>query len=155
TTMTRIQQNHITMRWAHTGIFLTLLLGGIGVLCLMAAVAEFAGQWNQVFRLSEHLYGIQCALLGLVDLRLAILTWGLAIQCPAYAAYGEAVASFEEIQAVPQEDRERIERRFNQVIKIVLRWMLGFGLVFGLASYLDGYFITGSLAGSWNEGILQ
>jgi serine/threonine protein kinase len=158
-TVQRIQKKRITTRRAHAGITLTLLLVGSGVLCFMAAVAEFAGHWDQIVQLdSDHLYGILCALWGFVSFSLAILTGPLAIKCYTHATYGEAVLYFELLQAVPEEDQNRDEQRAKQFNRAFWRWLvgclLGFGVVFGAVAYFDGSIFLLLLTRSWDNGLL-
>lgn len=142
-TLTRIQKKRITVAWAHAGIALTAVLIVVGALCFAAVVAEFAGQWDRALALQvANLPGIHCGLAGLGDVLLALCFGKLALQCYTYAAHGEAVAAFEELQAIPEVEQRRGEQRARRFGKAVRRWFvglyLGLGTLLVLAAYLDG-----------------
>lgn len=84
-------------------------------------------------------------LLALADLLTAILTGTLAVKCYAYAAHGEAVAFFEQLQAVPETEQKQGELRAKQSKRALWRWFLGLylgmGIVLGVVAYLDGSII--------------
>jgi hypothetical protein len=154
-TVGRVQQKRITVRTAHAGIALTLLLVAGGVYCFMSAVAQLAGHWEDAFRLDPYQPGPVYALLGLLYFLLAVLTGGLAVKCYAHAAYGEAVAFFERLQAVPEEERKRSDERATRFARSWRRWMLGFVAVLVVTAYLDGSFLASLLTGAWGGGWLK
>ncbi|HEV3438736.1 MAG TPA: protein kinase [Gemmata sp.] len=143
-TVQRVQEKRITVRTAHTGIILTLLLIVGGVSFFMAAVTQLSGHWVDAFQLdSDHAFGLLYAVLGLIYLLIASLTGGLAIQCYSYATYGETAAFFERLQALPvvsETERKLQEERARRIIKISLCGLLGFGIVFVVVAYLDRSF---------------
>jgi serine/threonine protein kinase len=155
----RIQQNRITLRTAHTGIVLTLLLIGGGVYFFITAVAQLSGHWETFFQLnSPHGPGLLYALLGILCFIFATATGGIGIQFYTYATHGEAGAFIERIQAlhaIEETDRKRNDERAIGSIKTSLRWLLCFGGVFALVIYLDGSFLLALLASSWKSGFLN
>ncbi len=143
-TVGRIQKKSITIGWAHVGIGLAIALIGIGTLTFIAVIAELAGDWSRVFRLAQpaNAHGLLYGLLGLQYLVLAVPVGKLAIQCYTHAAYGEAVALFEQIQAVPEAEQRRDEARSRRAARTVQRWLLagylGVPVSLGVVAYLDG-----------------
>jgi serine/threonine protein kinase len=151
----RVQQKRITVRTAHAGIALTLLLLAGGVYCFMSAVAQLSGHWEDVFRLDPYQPGPIYALLGLLYLLIAVLTGGLAVKCYAHAAYGEAVAFFERLQAVPEAEQKRSEERAKRFTRGWRRWLLGWVAVLVVTAYLDRSFLASLLTGAWGGGWLK
>jgi serine/threonine protein kinase len=142
-TITRVQEKRITLRWANFGIVVMLLLGGGSVYFLMSAVAQLAGRWEDAWRMDgeDDLPGALYGLMGLAYLLLVASLGGLAIKCYAHAAYGEAVAFFEQMQQLPQpteaEKKQNTRRAVQSLLRDIGRW-LEISFLFWLLAYLDG-----------------
>jgi hypothetical protein len=88
----RIENKRVTIRTVYTAIGLTLLLVAIGILALMAVVAEFTGHWERLFQYDLPYIGIAAVLFGLANLHSAIQTGSLVVKCYTHVRYGEALA---------------------------------------------------------------
>ncbi len=122
-TVIRIQEKRITLRTAHTGIALTLLLVAGGICWFIAAVAQ---------------HSAFLALPGLAALFFAFPTGALAVRCYTHVTYGEAVAYFDRLQAIPEADQQRSKQRAKQFGRIVLHWLVGMTPLLAVVAYLDG-----------------
>jgi hypothetical protein len=141
-TVGRVQQKRITIGWAHVGIGLAILLISVGTLAFVIAVAELADRgWVLKLANPDSARGWMIGLFGLVYLLLAFPVGKLAIQCYTHAAYGEAVVFFEQLQAVPEEERRRDEQRARRIARVFRRWMLacyiGMPIILVTVAYLD------------------
>jgi hypothetical protein len=157
-TLGRIQQKRITLRTAHTGIVLALLLIGGGVYLWMTAVAQMQGRWENLFwplipPWTEFQIAPQFALLGLMYFLVALLTGSLGIKCYTHLAYGETVAFFDQLQApVPEAEKKRREQQARRIVSTALRWLLGYSGITLAVLYLDGSPLLSLVAYSWKRG---
>jgi serine/threonine protein kinase len=148
----RIEKKRITLRTVYTGIVLTLLLVAIGILGLVAAVAEFTGHWERVFQF-QHLTGTLCALFGLLNLHAAWEAGSQAVRYYTHVMYGEA------LQGLSEEFREQIKQGVKQGVKqaagFVVPRVLGMGVLLAVVTWLDGLAIFATLFGAGWVGVIS
>jgi serine/threonine protein kinase len=138
-TVNRIRDKRVTLRTAHTGIIVTVLLTGCGVIFFMTAVSQLSGHWGSLWTNPLCQVGTGYLLVGQLSLLFGGLTGGLAVKCYVHAAYGEAVAHFEKLQAIPREPEVKGGKQS------LLRMWIGLSIVLGVVYYLDdnpGAFIS-------------